>query len=145
MKKPFTLVKFLFITGACFLLISCSKKGDQAPGAASLLGKWNITADTSHTFGYPPYIIEGINSPYMQFNADGTGTQKNNIGTPDDVETFTYKISHDTIAFNFPVQPQLPYGNTPTGVIKKLTSKNLIIEYDLISNLVVIERVYMSR
>lgn len=145
MKKPYTLIKLLAIAIAAFCLISCSKKGDQSPGSASLTGKWNITADTSQTSGYPPYIIVGINSPYMQFNADGTGTQKNNIGTPDDVLTFTYKISHDTIAFNYPVQPQVPYGNTPTGVIKKLTSKNLIIEYDFISDLTVKELVYMSR
>jgi hypothetical protein len=145
MKKPNKLIKFLSIAVATFFFFSCSKKGNQSPDSASITGKWNITADTSQTSGYPPYIIVGINSPYMQFNANGTGTEKDNISPPDAVLNFTYTISNDTISFNYPVQPQLPYGNTPTGIIKKLTSKNLIIEYDLNSNLIVKELVYMDR
>ena len=146
MKKTYTIIKFLIITAVAFFLFSCSKRGNQSPASVSITGKWNITADTSQTFGYPPYIIVGINSPYTQFNADGSGTEKDNISTPDLVLNFTYKISKDTISFNYPAQPQLPSGNTPTGIIKKLTSNNLIIEYDINDpTLTVKERVYMSR
>ena len=146
MKKPYAITKFLFIAAVAFFLFSCSKKGNQGPASVSLTGKWNITADTSQTFGYPPYIIVGINSPYTQFNADGSGTEKDNISTPDLVLNFTYKISKDTLSFNYPVQTGLPSGNTPTGIIKELTSHNLIIEYDINDpTLTVKERVYMSR
>jgi len=82
----------------------------------------------------------------MQFNADGTGTEKDNISTPDRVFSFTYKISKDTISFNYPDQTGLPGGNKPTGIIKTLTDHNLLIEYDMSDpTLSVIERVYMSR
>lgn len=147
MKKPYTLNAFLFVIAAMFLFFSCSKKNNTpSPTTASIVGKWNITADTSQTVGYPPYIIVGINSPYMQFNADGSGTQKDNIGTPDDVLNFTYTLSKDTVAFDFPVQPQNPYVNTPVGVIKKLTTNNLIIEFDINDPTITVkERVYMSR
>ena len=146
MKKPYTLIKFLLITIAAFFIFSCSKKGNPGANTVSITGKWNITADTSQTFGYPPYIIVGINSPYTQFNADGSGSEKDNISTPDAVLNFTYKLFKDTIFFNYPVQPRLPSGNTPTGIIKKLTASNLIIEYDINDpTLTVKERVYMSR
>jgi hypothetical protein len=146
MKKPYTLIQFLFVAVIVCFVFSCSKKDNPNPGSASITGKWSITADTSQTAGYPPYIIVGLNSPYMQFNADGSGTEKENISPPDVAFNFTYKISHDTIAFNYPAQPYLPGGNTPTGIIKELTSKNLIIEYDLgYPTLSVKERVYMSR
>ncbi|HZY40132.1 MAG TPA: hypothetical protein VFE53_25945 [Mucilaginibacter sp.] len=146
MKKPYSIFKFLSIAAAAFFFFSCTKKSNQNPVSVTLTGKWNITADTSQTFGYPPYIIVGINSPYMQFNADGSGTEKDNISTPDWVLSFTYKISKDTISFNYPVQTGLPSGNTPTGIIKELTSNNVIIEYDINDpTLTVKERVYMSR
>ena len=146
MKKPDSLIKFLFITMAVFFFFSCSKKGNISPNSVAITGKWNITADTSQTAGYQPYIIVGINSPYMTFNADGSGTQKNNIGTPDDVSTFTYRLSKDTIFFNYPPQPPDPAGSILTGIIKKLTSNALIIQYDLSDpTLTVTERVYMSR
>jgi hypothetical protein len=142
MKKPYTLIKFLFIVVAAFCFFSCSKKGNTSPGIGAITGKWNITADTSQTAGYPPYIIVGINSPYIQFNADGTGTQKDNISAPDDIAYFTYKISKDTIALNY----TQPFIATPTGIIKKLTSKNLILEFSITDpTLSVTERVYMSR
>jgi hypothetical protein len=145
MKNPDTALKFLLIAVVAFFFFSCSKKGNQSPVTASITGKWNITADTSQTFGYPPYIIVGINSPYMQFNADGSGTQKNNISTPDAVLNFTYTVSKDTITFNYPPQLTSP-GNAPKGIIKKLTSNNLVIEYDINSpSLINSERVYMSR
>ena len=143
MKKPYTLIKLLFIAVATFVVFSCSKKNNLSPNSASITGKWNITADTSQTFGYPPYIIVGINSPYIQFNADGSGTEKDNISIPDAVLNFTYKISKDTIAFNYPAQASLPYGNTPTAVIKNLTSNNLVMEY--VINDLIKERIYMSR
>jgi len=142
MKRPYTLIKFLFIAIAAFCLFSCSKKDNLTPSVAAITGKWNITADTSTTSGYAPYIIVGINSPYFQFNADGTGTQKNNISAPDDLAYFTYKISKDTIAFNY----TSPYTAMPTAIIKKLTSKNLVLEYSINTpTLVNTEHVYMSR
>ncbi|MDP9078456.1 MAG: hypothetical protein M3O71_13570 [Bacteroidota bacterium] len=82
MKKPYTLIKLLFIVVAAFCFLGCSKKSNISPAIASITGKWNITADTSQTVGYAPYIIVGINLPYFQFNADGSGTQKENISPP---------------------------------------------------------------
>jgi hypothetical protein len=142
MKKPYTLIKFLFVAVAAFCFFSCSKKGNISPAVASITGKWNITADTSTTSGYAPYIIVGINSPYMQFNADGTGTQKDNISAPDDIAYFTYKLYKDTIALNY----TQPFIATPTGIVKKLTAHSLVLEFNINDpTLVNTERIYMSR
>ena len=48
------------------------------------------------------YAVPGINSPWCQFNADGTGSMKFNIGMPDDTIHFTYSISHDSLYFAHP-------------------------------------------
>ena len=140
MKKRYVFTGFLIIVVAAFCFFSCSKKNNPDP--VTLTGKWNITADTSRTVGYSPYVIVGINSPYMQFNADGSGVQKFNIAMPDNVVNFTYTVHKDTLAFNY----QHPYVSTPKAVIKKLTSKNLVLEYTINTPpLIDTERVYMSR
>jgi hypothetical protein len=82
----------------------------------------------------------------MQFNADGSGTEKDNISAPDLTLTFTYRISKDSLFFNYPIQTGLPTGNTPTGIIKKLTSNNMVIEYDFGGyNFLGAEHVYLNR
>ena len=104
---------------------------------------WNITADTSLTSGYPPYVRVGINSPYWQFNADGTGTEKNNTATPDVILNFTYTVSGNVLTCNY-TPPG--YSFITTGTVLKLTLHELVVEYDVNTpTLIDKELVYFSR
>ena len=111
---------------------SC-KKNNPAPASKSelIVGKWSIQADTSRQYinevVQSTYVVHGINSPYYQYNADGTGTMKYNIGTPDLSATFTYTVSNDTVVMNVPKQPSYPYGDKMTYQIAKLSPNAMIL------------------
>lgn len=144
MKKPYTFINIIFIFLAAFLFFSCSKT-NQSP-KTTIVGKWNITGDTSQTVGYPPYIIVGINSPYMQFNADGTGVEKDNIGPPDVILNFTYTLSNNVLTCNFPMQPGTNTAFITTGTILKSTSHYLLVQYEINNpTLTNKELIYFSR
>jgi hypothetical protein len=74
----------------------------------------------------------GINSPYYQFNSDGTRSAKNNISTPDAILNFTFILSDKKITFNYPQQPAngLSYAYNITGVIEKESSNSFVILFD---------------
>ena len=110
------------------LLAACSKK-DDVQANASINGKWSITADTVKHYESGHLLtanaIVGINSPYYLFNADGTGTFKNNGGLPDDIRHFKYTVSEKSITFVTTNPDQSIYN--ASGIIKKLTANDLTI------------------
>lgn len=129
--------KFLPILALVFALVfyGC-KKNNPAPASQSelIIGKWSIQSDTSRQYingvVQSTYVVRGINSPYYRFNADGTGTMKYNIGTPDLNRTFTYTVPNDTLVFNVPKQPADIYGEVMTYKIVKLSSNALILLWE---------------
>ncbi|MEO6851392.1 MAG: hypothetical protein ABI203_00770 [Mucilaginibacter sp.] len=102
MKKPF----LIMLCGLIAIISACSKKSNPTPISASIVGKWAVKGDTSREytgeFLASTYVIPGINSPWYQFNADGTGSMKFNISLPDDTLHFTYRVSHDSLYFVHP-------------------------------------------
>ncbi len=67
---------------------------------ASIVGD-GVNGDTSREYVggvlASTYVVRGINSPWYQFNADGTGAMKDNIGLPDDTIHFTYHVTNDSL------------------------------------------------
>jgi hypothetical protein len=128
-------MKKLFLILLCGLAIlsACSKKDNSMPATASIVGRWALTGDTSREYVSgvlaSTYVVKGINSPWYQFNADGTGIMKDNIGLPDDTMHFTYHVSHDSL---YVVHPdEVIRGNdyisfSYQGTIQLLTQHNLI-------------------
>src|SRR5437879_12533933 len=101
--------KLLLLTVATSLLLGCSKKDNpNAQQTFSIIGKWSIVADTSRQYVSgvlnSTYIVVGINAPYYLFNADGSGTLKQNTSPPDQIKNFTYTVSKDTLTVNYPIQ-----------------------------------------
>ena len=124
--------KFIPILALALVLYGC-KKNNPAPASQSelIIGKWSIQSDTSRQYingvVQSVYVIRAINSPYYQFNTDGTGTMKDNIGTPDLPATFTYTVSKDTLVMNVPKQVSYPYADIMTWRIVKLSSNAMIL------------------
>jgi hypothetical protein len=126
--------KLLLILFGVLFVLGCSKKNNPSP-QATIVGKWAIQGDTSRQYVAgalnSTYVIVGINSPYYQFNADGTGTLKQNLGPPDLIETFTYTLSNGSITLNFPVQPASPNNAFQLSwEIEKLTANTVIFLWD---------------
>src|ERR1700688_3732109 len=128
--------KLLLIVFAAVFLLGCSKNNNPSPKTpVTIIDRWLITADTSNQYVNgivnSTYVLAGINSPYYQFNADGSGTVKNNISEPDQLLNFTYTITNNTINFDFPVQAAQPiYSYQASATIQKLTAHTMIILFD---------------
>ena len=128
--------KILLILFGVLFVLGCSKKNNPSP-QATIVGKWAIQGDTSRLYlaGVlnSTYISVGINSPYYQFNADGTGTYKQSLPPPDFITTFTYTISNGSITLTFPPKPVPPNYSFQTinkFKIEKLTANTLIFLLD---------------
>jgi hypothetical protein len=131
------MARLLFIIIGTLLLFGCSKGNNPSSQTGfSITGKWYVKADTSRSYVSgllsSTYVIVGINSPYYQFNSDGTGSAKNNISTPDAILNFTFILSDKKITFNYPQQPAngLSYAYNITGVIEKESSNSFVILFD---------------
>ncbi len=102
MKKPF----LISLCGLIAIFSGCSKINSPNPVSSSIVGRWAIKGDTSREYidGVlaSTYVVRGINSPWCQFNTDGTGSMKFNIGPPDDTIHFNYSVSHDSLYFAHP-------------------------------------------
>ena len=134
------IAKFIpFLTLVFVLTFYGCKKNNPAPASKSelIIGKWSIKADTSRQYingvVQSTYVVRGINSPYYQYNANGTGVMKYNIGTPDEPANFTYTVSHDTVVMNVPKQASYPYADIITYKIVKLSSNAMILLWEDIS------------
>jgi hypothetical protein len=128
--------KLLLIVFAVVFLLGCSKNNNPSPKTpVTIFDKWLITGDTSRQYFNgllnSSYITVGINSPYYQFNTDGSGILKNNISDPDQILNFTYTVTDNTINFDFPVQAAQPtYSYQASATIQKLTGHTMIILFD---------------
>lgn len=125
--------KLLPILAVALMIITTACKKNTANGPATIVGKWLITADTSYQIQngkiISSYVIVGENSPYYQFNSDGTGTSKYNlVGDVDNISTFTYTYTNNTLTMNTPAQHNNSANNS-TGVTQVFTSTQLKIYY----------------
>lgn len=147
MKKPFLIIIF----GLLAILSACAKKDSTAP-KASIVGRWALAGDTSREYVggvlASTYVVRGINSPWYQFNADGTGAMKDNIGLPDDTIHFTYSVTNDSLYLVHPDEVirgqdymSFSYGAT----IQSLTQHNLIFIDKFGYSPNYIEDIYLSR
>jgi hypothetical protein len=98
--------KFLLLIIAVAIFVGCSKKNNSP--STSIVGKWNITADTDRvydngTLDETSILNESI-SPYVQFNADGSGVLMNDITGGGATIKFTYSVSGNVIKFHYPAQ-----------------------------------------
>ena len=123
----------IFFIAIVVAFYSC-KKNNPAPQSVLIVGKWSVQGDTSRQYingvVQSTYAVAGINSPYYQFNADGSGTIKDNIGTPDLVANFTYTLSNGILTIDVPQQEADPYGSQVKYQIIKLTSNALILLWE---------------
>lgn len=98
--------KLYILIIAIALFAGCSKKNDTAPAATSIVGKWDITADTDRVYLdgtlNQTTILNESYSPYVQFNQDGSGVLMDDA-TGATIK-FTYTVSDQTITFNYPAQ-----------------------------------------
>jgi len=99
--------KFLLLIIVAAIFVSCSKKNGNSP-STSIVGKWNITADTDRvydngTLNQTSILSESI-SPYVQFNADGSGVLMDDITGGGATIKFTYSVSGNVIKFHYPAQ-----------------------------------------
>jgi len=124
------------------IFCSCAKKSNLSTQNAFLLpGKWLVASDTSFQYTgntlTSTYLIVGINIPYYQFNADGTGTSKNNLGPPDDVLQFSYTVSNNIISFKYPDQiiaGHEYYANNVSARILNPTPTTVLLSFDGYAN-----------
>src|SRR5258708_10673196 len=147
--------KLLLIVFVVVFLLGCSKNNNPSPKTpVTIIDRWLITGDTSNQYVNgivnSTYVLAGINSPYYQFNADVSGTVKNNISEPDQILNFTYTVSDNKITFTFPVQAAQPtYSYQASAIIQKLTAHTMIILFDEVepdnTSYEFKEGIYMSR
>ncbi|MGZ3778220.1 MAG: hypothetical protein ACXVI9_11885 [Mucilaginibacter sp.] len=142
----------ILLCGLLAIVSACSKKGNSNPAAGSIVGRWAVKGDTSREYIAgalaSTYVVMGINSPWYQFNANGTGASKFNLGLPDDTIHFTYHVSHDTLYVEHPdevIRGKDYVAYSYNATIQQLTQHSLIFIDVFGTSPNYIEDVYLSR
>jgi hypothetical protein len=131
--------RLLLILIAGVLFFGCSKDNKTSGNTNLLIGRWYAVKDTVNTYVNNTLASQTTfsyhtDANYVQFNADGSGSQYISEVSPAYSETFTYtQGANNQITLNYPAQivnGQQQPATSRTGTIKTLTESSLVVTFN---------------
>lgn len=127
--------KILLVALVAVVWFSC-KKSSSSNANSNLLGKWYIAGDSTADYTNGTLVDHSSEvitdrSTYFLFNNNGSGSVVTTSNNETSSLNYTYKVSDNTLTFNFPQQvvgTDTVYASTQTATITILTSSKFQFE-----------------